>query len=208
VDFSEDDCQAQDLVAAKRRIRVASAKAVDELSRDEKVRLSEQIRAHVAHSSEFASARTIAMYCALESEVDLADLMQAALDAGRDVVLPVTDTEGHSIRFVSVEDPLRDLAVGALGIMEPRRGMPLNDVSHLDLVLVPGRAFDASGGRLGRGGGYYDGMLSRMRPRAAGGPAKLGICYGCQMVAAVPMEPRDVRVDGVATERGATWVRA
>ena len=128
--------------------------------------------------------------------------MDGAIRTGREVLLPITDTERHELRVASVEDPARDLRDGAYGILEPRDGLPLGDPSALDLILVPGRAFDPGGGRLGRGKGYYDGFLSRLRPARADGPYKLGVGFACQLVESVPMQVRDVRVDAAVTEKG------
>jgi 5-formyltetrahydrofolate cyclo-ligase len=69
-------------------------------------------------------------------------------------------------------------------------------MDELDLVVVPGVAFDAEGRRLGRGGGYYDATLALL-PRGA---ARLGVAFEIQVVPAVPEEPHDVRLDGVVTE--------
>jgi 5-formyltetrahydrofolate cyclo-ligase len=172
----------------------------------ERESLSAGVCRHLASLPEYATARSIAVYSALPDEVDLAELIENALQAGRDVMLPVTDTRRRSIGFVSIEDPYRDLREGAFGILEPRRGMPLSDPSHLGMVLVPGRAFDRSGGRLGRGGGYYDGFLARLKPPAAGGAVKVGVGFARQLVEAVPMQVRDVRVDVVVTEDGVVRV--
>jgi 5-formyltetrahydrofolate cyclo-ligase len=65
-----------------------------------------------------------------------------------------------------------------------------------DLVLVPGRAFDRAGGRLGRGGGYYDRFLAPL----AGEGLLCGVCYGVQVVPCVPRGPGDVAVDRVLTD--------
>ena len=128
--------------------------------------------------------------------------MDEAISYGREALLPVTDVARRELRIVTVKDPVRDLRDGSYGILEPREGLALGDPEALDLVLVPGRAFDRSGGRLGRGKGYYDGFLSRLRPRESGGPCKLGVAFACQIVESVPVEVRDVRMDAVVTDDG------
>lgn len=87
------------------------------------------------------------------------------------------------------------LVAGALGNREPvvEAGSTLGEGA---VALVPGLAFDAKGGRLGRGGGFYDRFLAGFRGR------KIGVCFACQIVDEVPREPHDAAVDEVLTENG------
>ena len=84
-----------------------------------------------------------------------------------------------------------DLAIGAYGIEEPT-GALFTDYATIDLVIVPGVAFDRDGNRLGRGKGYYDRLLPRI-PSAY----KVGICFPFQIVEEVPAEPFDIRMDEI-----------
>ena len=206
VDFNEEDAQLRDLSEDKRAMRAAASRAVRGLTCEERAEKSRAVCAAIAEMPEFASARSIAMYCALADEVDVSFVMETAISRGKDVLLPVTcaDRNDRTMTFVSVEDPICDLAEGPFGALEPRRGLPLNDVSNLDFVILPGRAFDALGGRLGRGGGHYDTFLSRLKPHSHGGALLLGAAFACQLVECVPMELRDVRIDAIASENGVT----
>ena len=85
-----------------------------------------------------------------------------------------------------------DLAEGAFHIMEPV-GEPYTDYDKIDVVLVPGMAFDAAGHRLGRGRGYYDRFLT-----AHSHLYKIGVCFPFQRVAEVPVEEHDICVDDIA----------
>jgi 5-formyltetrahydrofolate cyclo-ligase len=194
--------EGEDYAAAKAALRREIRKRVASMPPEAREKASAVICDRIAKLSEYQKARRILFYHALPDEVDLAALMDGAIRTGREVLLPITDTERHELRIASVDDPARDLRDGALGVLEPRKGLPLGDPAALDLILVPGRAFDAAGGRLGRGKGYYDGFLSRLRPARVGGPFKLGVGFACQLVESVPMQVRDVRVDAVATEKG------
>jgi hypothetical protein len=89
------------------------------------------------------------------------------------------------------------LQKGAYNIPEPHNGRVISP-SEIDLMLVPGVAFDTSGGRLGRGKGFYDRYLSRLD---AAHIYKVGICLPHQLVAQVPTEPHDVRMDTVIIGR-------
>jgi 5-formyltetrahydrofolate cyclo-ligase len=96
---------------------------------------------------------------------------------------------------------MEELAPGMLGILEPpedlrRRPEKRIDAERLDLVMVPGAAFDARGGRIGRGKGYYDRLLRRTRPDAL----RVGVAFQCQIFPGVPMQEHDVFMDKVITE--------
>jgi 5-formyltetrahydrofolate cyclo-ligase len=90
---------------------------------------------------------------------------------------------------------LADLEEGYMGILEP----PENELvapKDLDMIFVPGLAFDRNGERLGRGAGYYDRLLAEPDIRAV----LCGVCYDVQVMDCVPHEPRDHRVDMLVTE--------
>jgi len=99
-------------------------------------------------------------------------------------------------------EDLSELAAGTLGIPEPRhelRSLPERRIApgELDLVMVPGLAFDRRGGRVGHGKGYYDRLLARVRPDAL----LAGVAFECQVFPQVPMLDYDVLMDRVITER-------
>lgn len=101
--------------------------------------------------------------------------------AGRDIAL-------HAVRSFA------ELAPGAFGILEPRADSPVCALEETDCVIVPGVAFDAAGGRVGRGGGYYDRFLSRV-PAAP----RIALAWEWQVFAQVPADARDERVDWIVT---------
>lgn len=136
-------------------------------------------------------ARTIVAYYSLDDEVDTHGLIDDLLADGKTVYLPrvVSDSEMVLCRYTGADS----LQVGAYGIMEPVGAVMPPDAS-IDVVLVPGMAFDAAGHRLGRGKGYYDRFLSALpTPR----PLLLGVCFDFQKVDNVPTEACDVSVDKV-----------
>lgn len=136
-------------------------------------------------------AQTVVAYYSLDDEVDTHTLIDELLAVGKTVYLPkvVSDEEMVLCRYTGSES----LQQGAFGIMEPiGPSMPTN--TTIDVVLVPGMAFDAQGHRLGRGKGYYDRFLIALpHPR----PQLIGVCFDFQKVDFVPTEPFDVAVDCV-----------
>jgi 5-formyltetrahydrofolate cyclo-ligase len=145
------------------------------------------------------AGRTIAGYVAVKGELDPASaLAQVAARGGR-VALPRVCAEAPRLRFHEVEaGAAPPLPSGPFGLCEPEAGQPEVPIGQLDFVIVPGLAFDARGGRLGFGGGYYDGALAIARE--AGRPALIGLAYDFQIVDACPVGPGDLPVDLVVTE--------
>ncbi|MFT3835795.1 MAG: 5-formyltetrahydrofolate cyclo-ligase [Myxococcaceae bacterium] len=96
------------------------------------------------------------------------------------------------------------LSPGPMGILQPKREDPTVPLAELDVIIVPGAAFTREGARVGRGGGYYDTTLAAARP----GALRVGVCFECQVVPSIPMEPHDLYVDWVVTDAGASYCRA
>ena len=142
--------------------------------------------------------RTVAGYVALagKGELDPAPALAAMASRGARVAYPrIAST---ALTFHQVD---RDALVpGRFGLLEPPADAPALPLESLDLVVVPGVAFDTAGGRLGFGGGFYDrtfGDLARAGTRRA---PLIALCFDLQVVARCPVGPNDVRVDLVVTE--------
>lgn len=134
------------------------------------------------------SMKVVALFAALPGEVDLRTLPGRI---ARVWVLP--RVEGGELVFHEVRDFDADLERGAYGIMEPKEGLRRVGIAEVDIFLCPGLGFDPGGGRIGRGKGFYDRMLSQARPDAL----KIGVCFGYQLVDGLVMEEHDVRMNGV-----------
>jgi len=160
--------------------------------------LGERVAARVASLPEYASARTIGIYAATPEELPTRPLFRAAREAGRRCALPRIRA-GRVLEF-AIADRWENLRAGRYGLLEPGPECEALAVGALDLLFVPGLAFDARGGRLGRGGGYYDRALAAEDP-ASHGTAVFGLAHDWQVVEHVPRDERDRLVDGVVTER-------
>ncbi len=139
---------------------------------------------------EFAAAHTVALYHALPDEVPTAALLHRWQGVKR-LALPVVHPDG-TMTFHQYLGP-GDTAPGAFGIDEPRGGREIPP-EEIDLVLIPGVAFDPAGRRLGRGRGFYDRYLAHP---AAAHIYKVGICHPQALVPEVPAEPHDVVMDKI-----------
>ncbi|MHB8897798.1 MAG: 5-formyltetrahydrofolate cyclo-ligase [Thermoguttaceae bacterium] len=147
---------------------------------------------------QYAGARTVLAYMHIRDEVRTGDLVAQLVRDGKRVVVPYC--RGDSLELFHLADP-GELAPGVLGIPEPRAELRLLagkvvSPEELDLLAVPGLAFDRAGGRVGYGRGYFDRMLQGLRPDAFAA----GIAFECQLFDRVPMGPLDVRLHAVVTE--------
>lgn len=133
-------------------------------------------------------AGPVLAYVPLPDEVDISALL-TMLAAERRLALPRVHHD-HLVAHWVLEP--QELALGSLGVREPHADGDPVDPAELAAILVPGRAFDRQGGRLGRGKGYYDRFLP-LAPQAL----RIGLAHGAHVVAAIPMEPHDVPVDVV-----------
>lgn len=139
----------------------------------------------------FRAAKTVLLYHSLPDEVDIHDFIRKWCEKKR-ILLPVVT--GDELKLRTYSGP-GNLAIGAYGIEEPT-GEFFTDYSAIDLIVVPGVAFDRKGNRLGRGKGYYDRLLPQI-PSAY----KAGICFSFQIVEEIPAEPFDICMDEVITSK-------
>jgi len=170
-------------------------------SSDLKDEISRQIVASFMALPAYASARTVLFYVDAGSEVRTRQTLPEALRGGKRIVVPWCVVETNQLELFLLED-MTELVEGAYKILEPRdelRMLPAKRVrpEELDLVMVPGTAFDPRGGRMGQGKGYYDRLLARARPDAP----LVGIAFECQVFPEIPVAPHDVFMDLVLTEK-------
>lgn len=138
------------------------------------------------------SASTVLAYVSHASEVPTRGLLSALLERGTRLLVPYVAGDG-AMRATEIPT-LGELEPGYRGIHEPVHRFPV-EPGTAQVILLPGVAFDARGGRLGYGGGFYDVYLAHAR-----GVLRVGVCFELQVVDEVPMEPHDQGVDLVVTE--------
>jgi len=175
----------------------------------------EAILARLLRWEGWTQASTVVAFASLADEVDTEPILRRVLDEGRVLALPRIEASGR-LDFLVVTDPSA-LIAGRRGLREPSREASTVVLDARTLVLVPGLAFDRSGGRLGRGAGYYDRALAEVGrretrsepdpyspPGAEGrlrrGALRVGVGFALQMVARVPMAAGDAWLDGCVTE--------
>lgn len=164
-------------------------------SKDE---VSRAILARLMSLEEFARARTVMFYVDVRDEVRTRFDLMNALNSDKRIVVPYCVDGSLELFHLSNID---ELDSGKYGVLEPRIAMRKNsqrrvEVDTLDLIVVPGVAFDPQGGRLGHGRGYFDKLLAETKPTTT----LVGIAFDCQVFSEVPMESHDVPMDRVVTE--------
>lgn len=138
-------------------------------------------------------AKAVLFFAPLVGEPNLWPLLTEALAADKKVCLPryVSVSDGYVAG--RVRDLHQDLVCGKFSVREPAASCPEVPLNRLDLALVPGVAFDARGGRLGRGQGFYDRLLAGVCG------TKCGVAFDEQIVDAVPVGPLDIRLNCILT---------
>lgn len=153
----------------------------------------------LAGAPDLARARSVLLTLPLPGEADLTPLAQRLLDRGCAVCLARVDWDARTMTPVRIDSLSEGVVAGRHGVRQPVGGVAVA-LGALDAILVPGLAFDLGGGRLGRGGGFFDRLLGEAR---RGGRAWVcGAGFDCQIVDRVPGEAHDERLDAIASESG------
>lgn len=152
---------------------------------------SEMILKRLEETELFRQASCIALYYSIPGEVQTADFLEKWFDK-KQLLLPLV--VGDDLRLLSYKGK-ETLRPGAFGIPEPADQKPTVFESEIDLIIVPGVAFDRQLNRMGRGKGYYDRLLATLQI------PKIGICYDFQLQDTVPVEPFDKKMDLIITEK-------
>ncbi|MFM2094685.1 MAG: hypothetical protein RIS70_1809 [Planctomycetota bacterium] len=167
-------------------------------AQENKDELSRQIVDRFVGLPEFAKATTVMFYVDVRSEVRTRQHLPEALASGKRIVIPYcVDGELELFHLESMDE----LSLGMYRILEPKpelRAVASKrvQIEELDLIMVPGVAFDRRGGRSGHGKGYYDKLLEHARPDTP----LVALAFECQMFDEVPMQDHDVFMDKVITE--------
>lgn len=154
---------------------------------------SKRILLKLSRAPEFLKAEHVALYYGIAGEVETRPFFKKILYQKK-VYLPRVKAQQKTLTFRRVT-ALSHFEKGSYGIMEPKAACPRRSAKLMDLIVVPGVGFDRSGNRLGRGGGYYDRVLSRA-PKVP----TIGLCFREQIVKKIPVNARDVRVGRVITD--------
>ncbi|MFA6141947.1 MAG: 5-formyltetrahydrofolate cyclo-ligase [Candidatus Omnitrophota bacterium] len=175
----------------KHKIRHHIRQKIKDRSDLEKSRKSDIIKGKLFNEEEFKKASVVMFYVSLKDEVSTLSMIDEAVKAGKRVCVPVILKEEKRLVAGEIRNRSEDLERQHFGIYQPKEGhvkeVPLENI---DLVIVPGVAFDKSNMRLGRGHGYYDRFLSGI----PNGTRTIGLAFDFQVVEDLPKDSHDIPV--------------
>ena len=168
----------------------------DNIDKNDKIIKDNIIKEKLKETKFYKNSRNIFIYLGFGSEIDTKLYIKEFLDEGKNVFVPRIDDD--IMEAVKI-DSLSNLVKNKYGILEPSCNLECNisNCNDIDLIIVPGLAFDITGGRIGYGGGYYDKYLE-------GGfinVLKVALAYDFQVIENVPTDKYDIRVDYIITEK-------
>jgi len=176
--------------AALRRLISSQLKKIDASQRE---LYSAGARARLSSQPVWINARSVLFFFPRKDELDLWPMVKTAFASGKRVTLPRYEPSNDTYQPAEILDPDLDLHPGPYSIPEPVPGCAVFPVNQLDLVLVPGVAFDVLGRRLGRGKGYYDRILATLRG------VSCGAGFDQQVVSEIPVAPHDACLTCILT---------
>ena len=190
------DGAVKDLRAEKKALRSKIIADRCKLTDNYRQRASNRMMTVFCALPDFKEPRKVLCYASMADEVQIRPLMEKWLSLGVTVALPKITGNGQ-MEAMSFTD-FDSLVEGEYGILtpDPEKGKIIPP-EELDLIIVPGIAFDTRGERLGKGGGFYDAYLAR-----ATKAKRIALAFSCQLVAKIPMEAHDVLVHKIITEQG------
>ena len=190
-----ENAQTTDPHEAKRLALREARLAMEGLSLGQAAEDSQAVCRLILESTAWQEAGQAMLYMPISGEIDVKALIENGLETGKTIALPRFSVEKNGYGACAIAN-LGDLVPGKFGIPEPSPGSQKMDTKQLDLAIVGGVAFDGLGGRLGRGGGFFDRLLADI-------PAKIcGVCFDQQVYPDVPLERHDVKMDIIATPSG------
>jgi 5-formyltetrahydrofolate cyclo-ligase len=168
------------------------------LSYEEIREKSDKVKERLFGLSIFCKAQTVLFYLSLKDEVQTQQMIKEALKLNKIVAIPLIKLRERNILPVELTSYNEGLTVGPLGIPQPKEGgyQPLS-LNRIDLVIVPGIAFDTQGNRIGFGMGFYDRFLKRIPSKAR----TAALAFEFQLVPSINSQSHDIRVDYIITEK-------
>ncbi len=178
------------------RKRILALRRAQSLSDIEKK--SGDVRRKLSTFVPFCQAETILFYLAMKDEVQTEKIIEECLQKGKRVVAPLIDWQRKEILPSEIKDLTKDIEIGILEIPQPKNNLysPFSP-ANIDMVIVPGVAFNRKGNRLGFGGGFYDRFLGKLSDRIK----LVALAFELQLVGNVPSQSHDIAADYIITER-------
>lgn len=177
----------------KAALRAQVSAELRKMTPEERTAASRLLCARLEEQTLWREAKSVLFYAPLREEPDVWPLVTDAIAGGKMALLPRFDAEQKHYVVCQINDAVRDVWKGQFGVREPMESCAKISLNRLDLILVPGIAFDLDGRRLGRGMGFYDRLLAVLH-----GPT-CGVAFDQQIVRQIPVEPHDMRLSCILT---------
>ncbi len=183
-------------MSIKQELRQRLRKVLSEIPAEEITRKSNAACQRLFEQPEYAKAEVLMVFLSLPNELDTSCVVLRAWQDRKRVLAPKVSWNQRRMMPVEIRSLTEDLLESSMGIREPAAGIPF-PISLIDLVLVPGLAFDEYGNRLGRGRGFYDRFLAHSEFKGA----SCAMAFEEQFTPSVPVGPLDRRVDMLVTDK-------
>lgn len=181
----------------KREVRKYILGMRNNLEDSEVAEKSSKITNNLISMEEFKKSKTVFVYMDFKKEVKTDQIIKILLDENKRVAVPWTDTVNTEIIPMEITDLENDLTISSFGYLEPNKENAIEvKVEEIDLIIVPGVAFDKNLNRIGFGKGYYDKVLIRKRKDTSA----IAIAYEFQVLNEIPHEAHDVKMNFIITE--------
>ena len=184
-----------EIAIQRARLRAETLHRREALTPAERTRFSQRIVDATARWIQRAGFGSVMLYLNMRSEVETTGLLEGLLESGKQVCAPVVDTERLELIPRRIQCLKTAFVRHAYGMLEPSEACPIFPIEHLQLIVVPGIAFDRKGYRLGYGTGFYDRFLMKC-PHAV----TIGLAYRVQLVEDTFPQAWDVPVQHIFTE--------
>ena len=166
------------------------------ISLEDRVRWSKEACGHAATYIDQNAVKSVMAYVSFRSELDLRPLIEWCWDRNVAVIIPRSNPSTYQMSLHRLQS-WDELKKGAYGILEPGSSSPeWNAEERLEMIIVPGLAFDLHGGRLGYGGGFYD----RFAAENVCNAKWIGACFEAQLTNKIEQESHDLVLEGLITE--------
>lgn len=185
-----------DLYNNKVYIRKSVIEKRNSITIDIKKELDERILKKLIDNKSYKDSLVLFTFVSFGSEVDTHKIISYALNDGKIVYVPKIKSKDKGIEIFRI-NTLCDLKPGYFNILEPLENCPAGNINDIDLILMPGIAFDRNGGRIGYGAGFYDRFLTNINSDVP----KLALAYQFQVLDEVPITEFDVKIDGIISNK-------
>ena len=179
----------------KEKLRKEIKEKRRKLTKEENRKKSKEVKERLFGLKEYRDAESVLFYVSYDDEVFTHDMIKEALKDKR-VIVPISNKEDCSLSL-SILKNWDDLEISSYGILEPKKDCIIEvSIEDVDLIVVPGVAFDTKGNRMGHGKGYYDRLLENKKQIPT-----IGLALEFQIIDQIPTEKHDIPLDKIVTEK-------